>query len=851
MAQARAAIIVAGAEAAVVNVGAGTFNVAVEVVLDQPIALIGRGGVGAAESEQSIVRQTADLRVFTLSDAKVRLEGLVVENGYLTGSGAGQNGGNVYMTKGTVTNCVIRGNRYYAHSGSLWGGWGNRGGGVYMTGGEVVDCILTNNTVNGGNSGQAYETAFSQGGGAYLTGGTLRRTQIAYNKANVQKVVSSAPNAYGAGVYVSGAEAVVENCLVLQNRMTGITTAYYGAGVYVGNGTLQQCTVVTNGTPGDGVTTGGGVMQAGGSVRNCIVWDNAAANYPDYSGSGGSVTYSCAPELTTGLGNITDAPAFVNAATNNFRLQYGSPCIDRGTNLSGIVTDDLDGRARPLDGNGSGTAEYDMGAYETPPDSAFRCSFTADDTRGYLSHQVVFTATVSGEGDHTNIQSYAWNFGGGGAAQAGPDKKVVTNMFGTGLYTIGLTVSNSLGEVTNLVRQNHILVIGDPVFVATNGANVPPYQNWSNAATSFQAGFDMAELGFVEGATSGAVVVGAGTFTVSAEVLLDKPIAVVGQGRGQTTVRQTALARVFKLDNVSARLEGMTVENGYLDKKQIGGNVLVLNGTVTNCAVRGNRYVTASGISQITGYGGGVGMSGGLVTDSMVFGNTVNLYCWGYAYTPVGYGGGIYMTGGTVRRTHVFGNSVFVQAENYGRPAYGGGVYVAGAGAIVENCLILSNRVYQQTAAHKANLAGGGLYLNAGTVRNCTIVANTNGLTTGTSLGGGVRQTGGTGVNCIVWGNAAAGDTNYSGTAQDATYSLAPELVAGVGNKTGDPLFKAPLSADYRLLPTSPCVNAGANQLDWMATAKDLDGNPRIQCGVVDMGAYEWVPPRGTLITVR
>lgn len=44
----------------------------------------------------------------------------------------------------------------------------------------------------------------------------------------------------------------------------------------------------------------------------------------------------------------------------------------------------------------------------------------------------------------------------------------------------------------------------------------------------------------------------------------------------------------------------------------------------------------------------------------------------------------------------------------------------------------------------------------------------------------------------------------------------------------------------YRLSSTnSPCYNAGTN-LAWMITAVDLDGNPRIADGTVDMGAYEF-----------
>jgi hypothetical protein len=44
---------------------------------------------------------------------------------------------------------------------------------------------------------------------------------------------------------------------------------------------------------------------------------------------------------------------------------------------------------------------------------------------------------------------------------------------------------------------------------------------------------------------------------------------------------------------------------------------------------------------------------------------------------------------------------------------------------------------------------------------------------------------------------------------------------------------------DYRLLLDSPCIDAGVNE-EWMREAVDLDGNPRIWNGTVDMGAYEY-----------
>src|SRR5262249_48655304 len=56
---------------------------------------------------------------------------------------------------------------------------------------------------------------------------------------------------------------------------------------------------------------------------------------------------------------------FTNAANGDYHVRPGSPTIDAGTSNQAPATD-LDGQARPTDGNGDGTAAFDLGAYESP-----------------------------------------------------------------------------------------------------------------------------------------------------------------------------------------------------------------------------------------------------------------------------------------------------------------------------------------------------------------------------------------------------------------------------------------------------------------------------------------------------
>ena len=60
----------------------------------------------------------------------------------------------------------------------------------------------------------------------------------------------------------------------------------------------------------------------------------------------------------------------------------------------------------------------------------------------------------------------------------------------------------------------------------------------------------------------------------------------------------------------------------------------------------------------------------------------------------------------------------------------------------------------------------------------------------------------------------------------------------GVGNITNAPLFVDQANGNLRLQTNSPCINAGQQCL--CAGPTDLDGNPRIVSGTVDIGAYEF-----------
>jgi hypothetical protein len=137
---------------------------------------------------------------------------------------------------------------------------------------------------------------------------------------------------------------------------------------------------------------------------------------------------------------------------------------------------------------------------------------------------------------------------------------------------------------------------------------------------------------------------------------------------------------------------------------------------------------------------------------------------------------------------------------------------------------------------------------------NVTFYANTT-----NSRGGAIYNNGNGGnsqpnlINVILWGNTAV----VSGTAMynlSATPTITTSLIQGGisgadifndnssvidggGNIETTPLFVDADNDNVRLSSDSPAIDAGTNSAISLST--DIDGNPRVANGIVDMGAYE------------
>jgi hypothetical protein len=158
----------------------------------------------------------------------------------------------------------------------------------------------------------------------------------------------------------------------------------------------------------------------------------------------------------------------------------------------------------------------------------------------------------------------------------------------------------------------------------------------------------------------------------------------------------------------------------------------------------------------------------------------------------------------------------------------GGGMYCGGSDPNITNCLFINNEAP----------FGGGMYNAAAnpTLINCTFTNNQGG-----AWGGGMQNDAGANprvTNCILWGDIPD-EISFPDTGT-VTYSIVQGGWAGVGNINRDPRFA---DLEGRLSAGSPCIDAGNNDAVSSDNTTDLDGNPRIIDGVVDMGAYEFSSP--------
>jgi parallel beta-helix repeat protein len=341
-------------------------------------------------------------------------------------------------------------------------------------------------------------------------------------------------------------------------------------------------------------------------------------------------------------------------------------------------------------------------------------------------------------------------------------------------------------------------------------------------------------------------------------------------------------------ESPASTLSGFTIKRGKIyGSNAKGGGIYCTNSSpkIENCIIADN---TARAKVDTHAYGGGIyiGANSSPVIENCVVSNNQVIGGKGEDGSSSGYSGrnaygaGIYCGhSGIIDKCRIYDNQATggkggsgLMFGGTGGAAYGGGIYCQSDSTTISNCLISDNHAVGGTGGHEyADLIhsyggpayGGGLSLHSNlesTINNCLVTGNEVeggvsgdgeqyvgyiGDTYGAGIEGGTSET--KIQNCIIWNNR--GDNEIANCSAAVTYSNVKGGRSGTGNIKASPLFLEPgfwdangvwVEGDYHFWPESPCVDTGDPDYIAGPNETDLDGNPRVIGGRVDMGVYEF-----------
>jgi PKD repeat protein len=705
--------------------------------------------------------------------------GAVLSNCVVTSSTATIAGGGDYQ--GTLEECVLNSNEAtYFGNGS--------GGGADSA--VLIGCVLSNNVsyYGGGAENSTLLDCALTGNFTYTDSDYTANGGGASGCLLTNCVLAGNSSLTGGGA---------SGCTLVNCALTGNSTIL-GDGVWPPDGggangsTLMNCTVTGNSAN----STGGGVNSC--ILTNCIVYFNTAPNGSNYSADSTLAYCDASPLATNDSNNLASDPLFADWE----HISVASPCRGAG-NAAAVTGVDIDGDAW-LNPPSIGCDEYDAGSAVGALGAAFAETFTNVAT-GFT---VDFTAQISG-----HATSNRWDLGDGTVVS---NELLVSHSWAAaGNYTVTFTAYNP-DNAGGVSASATIFVLQNPVHYVSLAATNPvaPYLSWATAATNIQDAADTAYAG-------GTVMVSNGVYQTGVRVLygfrtnrvaVTRPLTLQSVNGAAATVIDGGFAtRCLYLSN-NITVTGFTLQNGM---ESTGAGVYCETGDVLNdCVITNN--------SSPAGGSGGGGANGGTLNHCLLAGNSASYLGGGAAgatlnfcvisnNTGAAYGGGACYC--TLNNCVVTGNA----------GAWGGGVDAS----TMSNSLCVGNQ---------ATYAGGGAIWS--TLDDCTVVSNA--VDPGPGTYGGDGAYGVTLNNSIVYyNNTDSNGVNCSGCSLD--HCCTTPDPGGISDITNEPLFVNPAVGDYHLQSNSPCINAG-NNADVLGGA-DLDGNPRIVGGTVDIGAYEFQNP--------
>lgn len=776
------------------------------------------------------------------------ISGLTIRNGYSS------NGGAIYASKTSITisRCVLAGNGTVNPNSSTWVAGGavycigqpaimtdsvfhknyaiGAGGGVYCDrGATIINCVFTDNLAFGSSQGDgvgggAYVVGWDRieiincvfegnsaggAGGVYINGGT----EVTVTGCRISR--NQATTANGGGIYCYGNVATLTDCLITHNSCVSYDTSYsrgFGGGIFfdASSVTLTNCTVAYNSSP---TLYGGGSVARGISFKatltNCIIWGYGGNEVQPAAKV--TATYSDVVGGLPGTGNLNIDPLL----TWDGHLQATSPCINTGDPAygGGATELDIDGEARILDGR------VDMGADEFVDSDA-------DTLPNYWESHYFGSPTAAdpaadnnGTG-RTNLQKFVL-----GLDPIRPPTDYYVDPAGNDAYD-GLASTND----------------------GTHGPKA-----------TIQAAIDTAALNAAD-----RVILAPGTYTGSANCSLSlkgKMLSVQSTSPDdQAVVAATVVnaqgsdannRRCFALtmgEGPLSSIAGLTLTGGYVSwNKYYGGAILCQRGsnpTIRDCRITGNQ-------TYPRGFTGGIGAGIGIIDASPVVlrcridGNTTGggVYCSNSRAsflqcliarntgTYLSMGGALTILGGQVS---IIGCTLSGNSSPGGDSWSGGAISLQSAGKVtMRDCLVTGNSCGAGSSTGISCSNGSTLALLNSTVTANGTIFSDEAVYVDSGSGGQI-------TNCIVWGNMGNlyQIEKASGT---GTLTVSYSITRGTGYSGSNNLNIDPkLTADYHLQAGSPAIDAGDLAFVPLPGEADIDNQPRVVKGRVDIGADEY-----------
>ena len=516
-----------------------------------------------------------------------KLDNVTIQNGYANDGndnsistadyGAGMY--NKYASP-EITNCTFTTNNSASY-----------GGGMYNSGStpSLTNCTFSDNSAGSGGGMENYSSS-----------PVLTNCTFSANNAN-----------YGGGMYNEySSNPVLTNCTFSAN------SAGSGGGMYNGYSSspaLTNCTFSNNNS-----YDGGGICNEDSTspkLTNCILWGNTASfrdNEIHNDGSNNKPTidtciikggYSSSYGTYTNI--ITADPKLIplgnyGGSVQTCPVSAGSSAIGEGKAIESVTTD-----ARGFTRSTTPT----IGACESIFNSN---SIYIETQEGYLKYSSSYEFTLNALSEGTNL-TYQWYKDGKKIEGATYSSYKTSQSAGTSKYTVEV----SDGTTTITSSELAIETVDTPrYYVSTIGNSSNDGLIWATAKSDVQEAIDLASEYY-----GSEVWIAKGTYKHGSAMTMKNGVAIYGGFAGTETSKDQRVSgnntildgegkyRVFHnnytesnpLTN-SAKLDNVTIQNGYTSGFGAGMSNNYASPEITNCTFTMNKSASSSGGGMYNGY---------------------------------------------------------------------------------------------------------------------------------------------------------------------------------------------------------------------------------------------------------